>query len=163
MSNYQDQDSDIDDRVIVNADVLPRAREFAAKNHKGQVDKAGKPYIEHLARVAASVAKFGYVTEAVAWLHDVVEDTDVTVRDIRREFGDSIGDAVAILTRPDKMFYREYIEAITHYGNSHAITVKKADLMDNLMRDPEPSLARRYLHALKIFGVENLTEANNDN
>lgn len=59
------------------------AQSIAAAAHKGQVDKAGKPYIEHPAHVAASVQ--GDAAKAVAWLHDVVEDTPLTFADLRKE------------------------------------------------------------------------------
>ncbi len=57
------------------------AQSIAAAAHKGQVDKAGKPYIEHPAHVAANVQ--GDAAKAVAWLHDVVEDTPLTFADLR--------------------------------------------------------------------------------
>ena len=58
------------------------AQSIAVSAHKGQVDKAGKPYIMHPAHVAASVQ--GDAAKAVAWLHDVVEDTPLTFADLVR-------------------------------------------------------------------------------
>lgn len=49
-------------------DLVTRAKELAHRAHAGQVDKAGRPYIEHVARVAAAVAD-DPEAEAVAWLH----------------------------------------------------------------------------------------------
>lgn len=54
-------------------DIVERSRALALLAHAGQTDKAGKPYIEHVARVAAAVAD-DPAAEAVAWLHDVLED-----------------------------------------------------------------------------------------
>lgn len=54
-------------------DIVSRAKALAYRAHEGQVDKAGRPYIEHVARVAAAVSD-DPVAEAVAWLHDVQED-----------------------------------------------------------------------------------------
>ncbi len=59
------------------------AQSIAAAAHKGQVDKAGKPYIEHPAHVAASVQ--GDAAKAVAWLHDVVEDTRLRLQIFGKE------------------------------------------------------------------------------
>ena len=59
------------------------AQSIAAAAHKGPVDNAGKPYIEHPAHVAASVQ--GDAAKAVAWLHDVVEDTPLTFADLREK------------------------------------------------------------------------------
>jgi ADP-ribosyl-[dinitrogen reductase] hydrolase len=60
---------------------VDRARELATTAHAGQVDKVGAPYIEHPARVAGRVraAGDGEDAEVVAWLHDVVEDTEITL------------------------------------------------------------------------------------
>lgn len=54
-------------------DIVSRAKALAIRAHAGQVDKAGRPYIEHVTRVAAAVSD-DPVAEAVAWLHDVLED-----------------------------------------------------------------------------------------
>lgn len=61
------------------------AEQIAAAAHDGQVDKAGQPYIAHPARVAARVAGDERAV-AAAWLHDVVEDTDVTLADLEQTF-----------------------------------------------------------------------------
>ena len=54
-------------------EAVERAKELARRAHAGQIDKAGRPYIEHVARVAAAVSD-DPEAEAVAWLHDVLED-----------------------------------------------------------------------------------------
>lgn len=54
-------------------DIVSRAKALAHRAHAGQVDKAGRPYIEHVARVASAVSD-DPMAEAVAWLHDVLED-----------------------------------------------------------------------------------------
>lgn len=56
-------------------DIVSRAKDLAIRAHADQVDKAGRPYIEHVARVAAAVSD-DPVAEAVAWLHDVLEDCE---------------------------------------------------------------------------------------
>lgn len=55
------------------SDLVERAKDLAHRAHAGQVDKAGRPYIEHVARVAVAVSD-DPEAEAVAWLHDVYED-----------------------------------------------------------------------------------------
>lgn len=54
-------------------EIVQQARELAHRAHANQLDKAGKPYIEQVARVAAAV-RGDDLAEAVAWLHDVLED-----------------------------------------------------------------------------------------
>lgn len=69
-------------RVEAGRDVFrPRRRSIIAAAHRGQVDKAGQPYITHPARVAARVAGDENAV-AAAWLHDVVEDTGLTLADL---------------------------------------------------------------------------------
>lgn len=79
---------------------VQKARELACVAHG---DLAGLPYITHVARVAARVAYCGPAAEAVAWLHDVVEDCDVTMDDIRALFPPEIAAGVDAMTqRPDE-------------------------------------------------------------
>ena len=97
--------------------------------HLGQTDKAGIPYILHPARVAAD---FNTEAEAcVAWLHDVVEDTDVTLQDIRLAgYGAFVCKALELLTHDKSVPYMDYVRAIA--SNPVARAVKLADLRDNM-------------------------------
>ncbi len=82
--------------------LVQRAREFAARVHTGQFHNHAKtiPYIAHPEEVAGLVIKSGGtdVEIAAAWLHDVVEDTPVTIEDIRKEFGNEVAEIVNGLT-----------------------------------------------------------------
>ncbi|MEQ8936356.1 MAG: HD domain-containing protein, partial [Amphiplicatus sp.] len=73
-------------------DLLNRAYVFAMKAHGGQTRKSGDPYFTHPLSVASILTelKADPATVATALLHDVVEDTETTVDDIRRLFGDEI-------------------------------------------------------------------------
>lgn len=112
------------------------ARTIAERAHAGQVDKAGRPYIGHPAHVAASVE--GDKAKAVAWLHDVVEDTPATLDDLRAAgIDDEVLAALELLTHDKTVPYMEYVAAIKE--NDLARTVKLADLAHNsdLSRLPE--------------------------
>lgn len=112
------------------------ARAIAERAHAGQVDKAGKPYIGHPAHVAVSVE--GDKAKAVAWLHDVVEDTPMTFDDLRAAgIDDEVLAALELLTHDKTVPYMEYVVAIRE--NDLARTVKLADLAHNsdLSRLPE--------------------------
>ena len=112
------------------------ARAIAERAHAGQVDKAGKPYIGHPAHVAVSVE--GDKAKAVAWLHDVVEDTPMTFDDLRAAgIDDEVLAALELLTHGKTVPYMEYVAAIRE--NDLARTVKLADLAHNsdLSRLPE--------------------------
>lgn len=78
------------------------AYERASAAHAGQVrnGSGGLPYIEHPAAVAAQLDRHGYGEEVVAaaLLHDVVEDSETTVAELREEFGERIADLVAALS-----------------------------------------------------------------
>lgn len=81
--------------------MVDQARAVARSAHEGQTDKVGEPYFDvHVADVAYRVARFGPVVETVAWLHDVPEDTEVTLDDLREAgFPDEVCDAVDAITR----------------------------------------------------------------
>jgi len=106
-----------------------KAMTLAYNAHHGQTDKSGVPYIFHPARVAA---EFTSEAEAcVAWLHDVVEDTDYTIEDIRLAgFGAAICEALQMLTHKKHIPYMEYVKDVAR--NPIARAVKLADLQDNM-------------------------------
>jgi (p)ppGpp synthase/HD superfamily hydrolase len=121
---------------------VERARLFATAAHAavGQLRKyTYEPYIVHPAEVAGIVASIGGTESqvAAAWLHDVVEDTGVTIEVIRAEFGDEIATLVGWLTdvsRPEQgnRAVRKAIDrAHTAAAPGAAQTVKLADLISN--------------------------------
>jgi len=119
--------------------VIGKALELAVERHRGQVDKAGKPYLGHLLRVAARVADEEDAV-IVALLHDIVEDTPTTGDDLlRRGFSVDVVDAVLYLTKHERLSYMENIERVKQ--NRLAKKVKIADLMDNL--DPTRESTRQ--------------------
>ena len=123
--------------------------------HRGQLDKAGRPYIEHPEHVAASV--YGDAAKAAAWLHDVVEDTDATVEDLRAAgISEDVLEAVALLTHERGTPYLEYVRRVKE--NPIARVVKLADLRHNsdLSRLPEVGKEdlrrmKRYRRAIRIL------------
>lgn len=112
--------------------LVEAARLVATAVHAGQVDKGGAPYIEHPAFVADRVRWLGgdEVAAAVAWLHDVVEDTTVSLDALASVFPARVVEAVDGLTRREGEPYFEYIERAG--GDSVARTVKRCDLEHNL-------------------------------
>ena len=102
---------------------------FAERKHEGQFDKAGKPYIEHVKRVASRIVN-DPVAQAVAYLHDVVEDTDTSLDLIKHHFGILIASYVDLLTRRKEESYEDYIDRVS--TSSIATQIKIADLIDNM-------------------------------
>lgn len=86
--------------------VVDTARRIATDAHAGQVDKAGRPYIEHPAAVAGLLAEAGPEAVAAGWLHDVVEDTTVTLDDLAAAgFPPAVVSAVdAVTKRPGEPY-----------------------------------------------------------
>lgn len=131
------------------------ARKIATRAHTGQLDRAGRPYIEHPTHVAANVE--GDLAKATAWLHDVVEDTDTTLDDLRAAgICDEVVAAVAMLTHDKRIPYLEYVASLK--DNPLARAVKLADLRHNsdLSRLPEitekdRARAEKYARAIAIL------------
>jgi len=121
--------------------MLNRAIEIVAKAHAGQVDKGGKPYIFHPLRVMMNFcAEKDEATQICAILHDVVEDTNLTLDDLRAEgFSDEVIAALDCLTKRDGESYDDFINRILK--NEIACKVKNGDLADNmdLTRIPNPT------------------------
>jgi (p)ppGpp synthase/HD superfamily hydrolase len=108
---------------------LERAIEIAASAHRGQVDKAGQPYILHPLRVM--LACTDTTARIVAVLHDVVEDTDWTFDALRAEGAtEEIIAALASVTKRDREAYPDFIARAAR--NALGKQVKRADIRDNL-------------------------------
>ncbi|MBS7359090.1 MAG: bifunctional (p)ppGpp synthetase/guanosine-3',5'-bis(diphosphate) 3'-pyrophosphohydrolase [Oscillospiraceae bacterium] len=87
------------------ADVIEKAFKTANERHKGQKRSSGEPYIIHPIAVAKIVLDYGmdYQSVAAAMLHDTVEDTDLTLEDLKKEFGPEITALVDGLTKLGKV------------------------------------------------------------
>lgn len=136
-----------------------KAHEVAKKAHLGQIDRAGIDYIKHPETVASFVATDE--EKAVAYLHDVIEDTSLTLLDLKKEgFSKNIIEAVDILTKKKGQDYQSYLNLVKK--NELARVVKLADLRHNsdltrlplitekdLERNKKYSSAIRFLRAKK--------------
>lgn len=115
---------------------IQRAREFAARAHAEQT-YAGHPYTYHLDAVASFLASYGEAAQVAAYLHDTVEDCDVTLDEIADAFGKEMADCIAVVTdepgenrNARKAKTNDKLAAST---NSLALKVKAADRLANLM------------------------------
>lgn len=138
--------------------IVNEAWRVAHAAHAGQVDKAGRPYIEHVARVALAV-EGDDEAEAVAWLHDVLEDCPAHSHLVSK-FPPIIAEAVADLSRYPNLGDASYYRNIRR--NSLALKVKLADIADNsdearlALLDPVTAdrLRTKYAKARAALGVE---------
>jgi guanosine-3',5'-bis(diphosphate) 3'-pyrophosphohydrolase len=117
------------------------ALEQARADHAGQVrnGSGGMPYIEHPMRVAAILDEYGYGDEkvlAAALLHDVVEDSETTLNELREKFGGEVGGLVGAMTDDEEIDdYRE----------------RKAEHRERMAAAP--------LEAMAIYGADKLTNS----
>lgn len=120
--------------------LLVNALDVASCAHAGMVDRAGVDYMSHVNAVVAGVAAAGgsEIAMVVAALHDVVEDTEVSLDEIEMMFGDEVAVAVGLLTK-NGASNEEYYAGIA--GNELARVVKLADMAHNsdLSRLPNPT------------------------
>lgn len=135
-----------------------KAMRIAYRAHHGQVDKSGIPYIFHPIHLAEQMDS--EYTTCVALLHDVVEDTDVTLAYLAEHFPSEVVDAVALMTHTDDVDYFDYVQKIA--TNPIAKAVKLADLYHNSdasrMDEPDAATLQRweakYSKALKLLEQE---------
>ena len=114
-----------------------KAYELAKKAHEGQIDKGGNPYIWHPIAVANLVLTDD--EKVVALLHDIVEDTSITLKDLYEQgFSNHIVEAINCLTKYANEPLNEYLNRVKN--NPLAVTVKIADLTHNsdISRIPQP-------------------------
>lgn len=111
-------------------DLVVKAIEVAITSHGNQRDRVDNPYVLHPLRV---MNKFWENPElmCVAVLHDVIEDTQLTSKDLLRDFPKNIVDAVVLLTKEEGQDYDEYIARLLESKNKLALEVKLADMEDN--------------------------------
>lgn len=105
------------------------AYKVAVNAHRSVNRKNGEPYINHPLRVAQLVKDYPAETVAVALLHDTVEDTELSIADLRMLFPESVCRSVEALTHADDEEYAVAIERVL--GNHVAMVVKLADTLDN--------------------------------
>ncbi|MBU4438002.1 MAG: GTP pyrophosphokinase [Acetobacterium sp.] len=109
--------------------MLNKAIEIAAIAHRGQIDKAGAPYILHPLRVM--LTRDNELERICAVLHDVVEDSTITFEDLRKEgFSEIVLAVLDCLTKRDGENYEAFIGRILK--NKTACRVKLADIEDNM-------------------------------
>ena len=120
----------------------------AHRAHMGQVDKGGNPYISHPIAVAALLRDTEQ--QVIAYLHDVVEDTDMTFEELLGlGFTQRIVNSVKLLTKQEDVSYEDYILAIKKDNN--ACAVKIADITDNMDLRRIPSPRREDFERIKKY------------
>ncbi|WP_018675736.1 guanosine-3',5'-bis(diphosphate) 3'-pyrophosphohydrolase [Riemerella columbina] len=130
--------------------MLERAIQIAVNAHKGQTDKAGKPYILHLVRV---MEKGKTEEEKICGiLHDLLEDTNWTISDLRKEgFSEEIMNALQCVTKKNNEPYSDFINRISK--NPLAIRVKLNDLEDNMDKSRLNNINEKDLQRFEKYSM----------
>ena len=140
---------------MLYTEMTKKAMKIAYNAHKEQTDKNGIPYIYHPIHLAEQMDDEN--TICVALLHDVVEDTDITLEELKSEgFHDEVIAALKLLTHDDKVPYMEYVRAVKE--NPIATKVKLADLRHNsdltrldIVDEKAVKRAEKYKEAINIL------------
>ena len=138
--------------------LFEHALAIAVEAHRGQVDKDGKEYIRHVLRVMGAVGEGDQQIGAL--LHDGVEDSELTLADLReRGFPGHIVDAVDAMTRREGEDYFDFV--VRAASNPLAYGVKVEDLRDNLRKSADAGSDERgekYRKALRMLGEIQATD-----
>lgn len=112
---------------MIYTELTNKAMKIAYTAHHGQLDKGGLPYIFHPYHLAEQMDD--EISCCAALLHDVVEDTDVTMEELAAEFPGAVIDVLMLLTHREEVPYSDYVRAIK--GNPIAVKIKLADIAHN--------------------------------
>jgi len=111
----------------VNIPLIRKAYEFSDRAHAGQKRFSGEPYVEHCLEVAFILAEqhMDSTTIAAGLVHDVVEDTEIEIDDVRREFGDEVADLVDGVTKIGSVEFTSREELQVEYFRKMLLTMAK--------------------------------------
>ncbi|MBO5411639.1 MAG: bifunctional (p)ppGpp synthetase/guanosine-3',5'-bis(diphosphate) 3'-pyrophosphohydrolase [Clostridia bacterium] len=128
---------------LTDSEMLVKAYDYAERAHANQKRASGEPYFIHPCAVADILMDLGLdsATIAAALLHDVIEDTDSTAEDIKREFGDEVLDLVSGVTKLEKIVFKSQEDAeaenfrkifVAMAKDVRVIIIKLADRLHNM-------------------------------
>jgi (p)ppGpp synthase/HD superfamily hydrolase len=141
---------------MIYTKMTQEAMKICFEVHIEQKDKSGIPYVFHPIHLAEQMET--EETIIVALLHDVVEDSDYTIEDLRKKgFSDAVLEAISLMTHADGVNYMDYVKEIKN--NPIARAVKLADLRHNsdltrLKVVDEKALKRRNTYQEAIAFLE---------
>jgi len=111
----------------VNIPLIRKAYEFSDRAHKGQKRVSGEPFVEHCLEVAFVLAEqhMDSTTIAAGLVHDVVEDTDATIKDLKAEFGEEIAELVDGVTKIGAVKFQSREEQQVEYFRKMLLTMSR--------------------------------------
>ena len=139
---------------MINTKLTRLASKIAYRAHDGQTDKAGVPYIFHPIHIAEQMDS--EESCIVALLHDVVEDSNITLEILSKYFNDNIIEALRVLTKEEIDDYTMYIKRVK--TNKLATKIKLKDLEHNMdltrldeITDEDKNRAKKYMDAIRYL------------
>ena len=139
---------------LIYTTMTKKAMKVCFEAHKNQVDKSGLPYVYHPFHVACR--QKDEISTTVALLHDVVEDSDFSFEDLKKDFPEEVIKALQLLTHQDGERYMDYIKKIK--SNPIATKVKRDDLRHNMdlsrlndITDVDIRRIKKYQKALRYM------------
>ena len=140
---------------MIYTNLTKKALKLCFEAHKNQVDKSEMPYVFHPFHLAEQMGT--EETTIVALLHDVIEDTNYTIDDVRKMgFPEIVIDALVLMTHDESVPYMEYVKQIKK--NSIAKAVKLADLKHNsdlsrlnVVDEKAVARAEKYRQAIQLL------------
>ncbi len=150
--------------IDVDLEMIKKAYYLAEKAHTGQYRESGEPYLMHPIEVAVILIEMGMDTETIcaALLHDVVEDTQYTYDDIKKEFSEEIANLVEGVTKLDKIEYKSKEEQqaenirkmlVAMAKDIRVILIKLADRLHNMRTLKHCSLEKQKAKAQETLDI----------
>jgi len=135
---------------LIYTAMTKKALKLCFEAHRDQIDKSGMPYVFHPFHLAEQMDT--ETSTIVALLHDVVEDTNYTLQDLKAlGFPSNVIDALALMTHDPKVPYMEYVKGIS--ANPLATKVKLADLRHNSDLSRLDSVDEKALSRVKKYAA----------
>lgn len=129
---------------------LSVAIDLTASAFVNKMDKGGKPYILHCLSVMHGVENLGMPVMAAAVLHDLLEDTEYTIKDLYKlGFSPYVIRMVSVCTHVTSMTYEDYIVTVAKYTETRAI--KMSDLQHNMRPDRLPNLSDDSMRRIRKY------------
>lgn len=150
---------------MIYTPLVQKAIKFAYRAHHGQTDQSGIPYIFHPFAVAEMVCASSpqELFVCAALLHDVLEDTRITIEELQKEFPKEVAEAVMLLTHQPGEDYYEYVGRLKDHPMAklvklmdlkHNMDMSRLDGCSGISDGQKARWEQKYKKALEILGEE---------
>lgn len=121
----------------VDVELIIKSALYAKEHHGTQQRLSGEPYYSHPIQVASMVADYCFKTEIIitSILHDILEDTEISLDQLTQDFGEKVANNVESLTKfkiDQKLAAKDMVELLYHHKNKDVLLVKLFDRLHNM-------------------------------